>query len=529
MAKQKHEQGSMDPALTKPHVGTRAMAAFVRHLESRCEENEFRAIIERCGLPYEYLVDEQNWVSLAYNNKLLLEVAARFDILQFAREAGRLAVSEGFIGKAAALIVRSVYSPQEIFEKVPRYSRLFNVIFSPIVLESRDGYVRFHFKPDLTGLSALDIEDFRKSARVIIENTAGYFEAIAGVRRGGRAEVVISEVGAEQPVPAYELIVRYRGLSTPKPFTAGFAVAVGALAFSLVLASSLLAVHAAVTIGVLTGFLFYFTKMSWDLRRLLRETANESEASMESIASQFRELHNAQIQLLERERQMLDLQRKEAAFKISRQVAHDIRSPLSAIRFVCQRASGIDDGMRSLLGNAVTRVEEIAAEVMAASNEKGDKILSLDAKALVQAIAAVVGEKNLIWGAGGHVAMRVDSFRDESRRVQCDDANIKRVLANIIQNAIEANPRDNTVEVRVVESGAGIVISVLDKGEGIPEELLSKVAEEGLSFGKGNMKGSGAGLGLYHAKEVIEGWGGLLQISSRVGEGTKVSLTMAWC
>ena len=64
---------------------------------------------------------------------------------------------------------------------------------------------------------------------------------------------------------------------------------------------------------------------------------------------------------------------------------------------------------------------------------------------------------------------------------------------------------------------------VIDNGIGIPSHVLSRIGDEGFSFGKEN----GNGLGVSFAKRKMIEWGGTLQISSNVGVGTMVTLTFA--
>ena len=70
--------------------------------------------------------------------------------------------------------------------------------------------------------------------------------------------------------------------------------------------------------------------------------------------------------------------------------------------------------------------------------------------------------------------------------------------------------------------GSGVVISVLDTGAGIPEELRDRVFDR---FVKGPGS-SGSGLGLAIARDVVLAHGGTIELSSEVGKGTEVRLTL---
>src|SRR5262249_1428615 len=65
-------------------------------------------------------------------------------------------------------------------------------------------------------------------------------------------------------------------------------------------------------------------------------------------------------------------------------------------------------------------------------------------------------------------------------------------------------------------------LSVEDNGRGIARQLIPRLGQKGQSFDKP----TGHGLGLYHARTHIERWGGALHVTSKIGVGTKVKLTL---
>jgi signal transduction histidine kinase len=90
---------------------------------------------------------------------------------------------------------------------------------------------------------------------------------------------------------------------------------------------------------------------------------------------------------------------------------------------------------------------------------------------------------------------------------------VKEVLVNLLENARNAGA--TTVDVTV---GPG-VIRVADNGSGIPAELIPRVFEPRFSTTT-----SGAGLGLAIVKRLVESWGGQVELESREGEGTVVTV-----
>jgi len=100
-----------------------------------------------------------------------------------------------------------------------------------------------------------------------------------------------------------------------------------------------------------------------------------------------------------------------------------------------------------------------------------------------------------------------------------DPAQIEQVLINLIKNAVEAGAAAETVEVSVTEFGGGFSVQVLDRGTGMPEEVLRNAL---LPFY--STKPAGAGLGLTVCREVIEAHGGRISLANRSGGGLAVSL-----
>jgi len=75
--------------------------------------------------------------------------------------------------------------------------------------------------------------------------------------------------------------------------------------------------------------------------------------------------------------------------------------------------------------------------------------------------------------------------------------------------------------------GNGLIsIKITDTGKGIPAHILPQLMQEGKTFGKEKSEKSGSGLGLYHAKKTMQGWGGDVTIASEEGKGTTVTITL---
>ena len=92
-------------------------------------------------------------------------------------------------------------------------------------------------------------------------------------------------------------------------------------------------------------------------------------------------------------------------------------------------------------------------------------------------------------------------------------------MYNVIQNAIEASPKNETVKVNSKVSNDVLRISVSDRGEGIGEEIRSRIFEPFFTT-KADTPRAGLGLGLSISKGMAEAMGGTIEFRSNVGKGT---------
>src|SRR3990167_2389989 len=107
----------------------------------------------------------------------------------------------------------------------------------------------------------------------------------------------------------------------------------------------------------------------------------------------------------------------------------------------------------------------------------------------------------------------------ESLRVLMFEDSFRQVLFNIIQNAIEASPEGERVEIALNVDNGRLRITVADKGSGIPEELQTKIFEPFFST-KGEIPTGGLGLGLSICKGIVDTMGGSLDFKSEINKGT---------
>ncbi len=109
------------------------------------------------------------------------------------------------------------------------------------------------------------------------------------------------------------------------------------------------------------------------------------------------------------------------------------------------------------------------------------------------------------------------TFSGEIFNSKFNHIDIKRVLQNLIVNAGHASKENETIEILVQAQGDSVLVSVIDRGTGIPDNVKPLILKE-----KYTTKSDGNGLGLLSCRDIIENYHqGKLWFESKDGEGTK--------
>jgi len=104
-----------------------------------------------------------------------------------------------------------------------------------------------------------------------------------------------------------------------------------------------------------------------------------------------------------------------------------------------------------------------------------------------------------------------------------DSEKLKIIVSNLLMNAIGHSPQNSPIEIKIVRNEANnLVISIADKGKGIPQNKLDKIFDRFVQLDTGTTKmHAGQGLGLSVVRSLAEFVGGFVEVKSKVGEGSE--------
>ncbi len=206
--------------------------------------------------------------------------------------------------------------------------------------------------------------------------------------------------------------------------------------------------------------------------------------------------------------------------EMARQVAHEIKNPLTPMRLGLQhlrrvyrdRRGDFDRTLEDTADRMLAEIDRLDTIARAFSRfaAPADDVQPLDRIDLGVAVGEVIQLYRLTEEA---CAVRLTCLPGASGAARTDE--VKEVVVNLLENARNAGAR--VVDVTV---GPGR-IEVADDGSGIPAELLPRIFEPRFSTTT-----SGSGLGLAIVRRLVEGWGGEIAVESAVGRGTRVMVRL---
>jgi signal transduction histidine kinase len=210
----------------------------------------------------------------------------------------------------------------------------------------------------------------------------------------------------------------------------------------------------------------------------------------------------------------------EARTDFLRALAHDFRTPILSIEALsaalARRSKDLDpaqqaemaelvEGHARHLSSMLSEVREVAVTESLGA-ERRVELSDVYLPEMVRAAAS----------AAGLATTKLETHIDPSLHViRTDGSKMQRILANLLENAAKHTSSQEVIEVRAARWEGDLLVSVLDRGPGIPPELVQRAFEKFVSFGPERS----SGLGMWIVSQFVEALGGTVWVEPRAGGG----------
>ena len=236
--------------------------------------------------------------------------------------------------------------------------------------------------------------------------------------------------------------------------------------------------------------------------------------------------YNSMLRRLENSRIKLAQQEKELAWKeMARQVAHEIKNPLTPMKLSLQHMQNLIRGgeiPKEQLKNKISSLESQVDTLTEIANSFSDfakmpdpKLESFDLREPIRKVVHLYSDNDEVL---------IDAeLPEEAVMVKSDEKLMGRVVTNLVLNGIQAVPHERQPILKVELSSAGkkAELKITDNGSGIPPEVEDKIFVPNFST-----KFTGSGIGLAVAKRAIEYSGGEIFFESHEDKGTTFAINL---
>ena len=219
----------------------------------------------------------------------------------------------------------------------------------------------------------------------------------------------------------------------------------------------------------------------------------------------------------------LELSRRMAAIgRLTSGVGHEVKNPINAIVVHLEL-------LRGKVGSEVTAARHL--EIIQSEIQRLDRVVQtlvdfsrpVELKLVDQDMRTIVSSVLMLASAGleSYNVTVVSELPAHPVIVKVDADLVKQALLNVVLNGAQAMAEGGELSVRLAEDGRSAIIKVQDHGEGIPDEIRSKIFD--LYF---TTKRDGSGIGLAMTYRILQLHHGQLDVESKVGEGSTFILSL---
>ncbi|VAW17669.1 Nitrogen regulation protein NtrY, partial [hydrothermal vent metagenome] len=249
---------------------------------------------------------------------------------------------------------------------------------------------------------------------------------------------------------------------------------------------------------------------------ILKDASSEIFTLVNAYNSMIDELEESAVKLAKGERE-------QAWREMAKQVAHEVKNPLTPMRLTVQSFQrkfdandpNINDKINEFSKTLIQQIDTMSSIASAFSNFAKMPVQNSEKLNVVEVVkhALDIFTEDYI------------SYFPKKKVIiaELDKAQLIRIITNLIKNAVHAldETENKKIEVYVEEDNKSVIIKVADNGKGISDEDKIRVFEP-----KFTTKSSGMGLGLPMIKNIVETYGGKITFTSQINKGTVFKIVL---
>ncbi len=273
--------------------------------------------------------------------------------------------------------------------------------------------------------------------------------------------------------------------------------------------------------------------MEMGLRDGLRESTSEFQVGERRIRVRSREISRqgpgGVVLSIEDVTDELRTERILAWGEMARQVAHEVKNPLTPIKLSVQhirrawqdKSEDFEPILDRNVGAILSEIDRLA-EIASGFSRFGAPAAAGEIPLEPVDVAALAQEVLTLYQTGEEGPLQFEAqVPEDLPSVSARETEFKEVLLNLLENARIAVEGTGTVTIEAVHVPTAVEVRVHDDGTGIPPELLGRIFEPQFST-----RSAGTGLGLAIVRKLVESWGGTVTAESGRGEGTVIRMQL---
>ncbi|MGL4599661.1 MAG: ATP-binding protein [Bacteroidia bacterium] len=240
--------------------------------------------------------------------------------------------------------------------------------------------------------------------------------------------------------------------------------------------------------------------------------------------------YNRMIAELANSAELLAQSERESAWReMAKQVAHEIKNPLTPMRLSIQlferayrdKAPEMDTKVERMAKTMIEQIDTLSSIATAFSDFARMPKPVNEEMDLCELLTSSI---DLFRETSGEIEFRFDSGTIDEAPIFADREQLVRVFNNLFKNALQAIPeeREGKIEVRLTHAEHKFIVAVTDNGTGISDEVIDKIFVPNFTT-----KNTGMGLGLAMVKNIVESSNGSIWFETKAGLGTTFYVSFA--